>query len=247
MKLESQFFLPASTLQYIVTELGTVTREGDEVVKINLRKHLLSENISPDRVDIIINESFNNNPFKKSLSHLGTNYKRKKFYKSKFDYVQPVSESLKEDDQPEKENDKCFQYVPIVKTLEAFYRDKSMQEALLLDPEPHEEGILKDSTDGKAYKRNKFFIKSPNGIKIILHQDAFEVVCPIGPAKKFKLVTVYLSLENLRFALRSHINNIKRVALCTENDFNYEKVYYYNLGNHPSRTIDSLLLLLILS
>lgn len=85
---------------------------------------------------------------------------------------------------------------------------------------------LKDFTDGFTFKNNDFFKTNPNSLKIILYQDAFEVANPIGSAKKkHKLLPVYMSLGNLPDNFRSHINCIKLVALCKENDFDHDQIY----------------------
>jgi len=48
---------------------------------------------------------------------------------------------------------------------------------------------------------NAFFQNEPNTIKIILYQDAFEIVNPLGSArkkhKKHKLLAVYMTLADL--------------------------------------------------
>src|SRR5947199_10115322 len=80
--------------------------------------------------------------------------------------------------------------------------------------------------DGNVYKNNKFFKENPDALRIILYQDAFEIVNPIGAAKKkHKLLAIYMSLGNIPHYLRCHINSIKLVALCKESDFEHETVY----------------------
>ena len=44
--------------------------------------------------------------------------------------------------------------------------------------------LLKDFVDGTEFKTNEFFINNPESLKIILFQDGFEIVNPIGPARK---------------------------------------------------------------
>ena len=52
---------------------------------------------------------------------------------------------------------------------------------------------------------------------MILYQDAFEVVNPLGSAKsKHKLVGVYYTLGNLPSYMRSNINHIQLVLLCKD-------------------------------
>lgn len=73
---------------------------------------------------------------------------------------------------------------------------------------------------------------------MILYQDAFEVVNPIGTAvHKHKLIGIYLSIGNLPEHVRSHVNAIKLVALCKEKDFDHDKVYGKIV--HDLKTIES--------
>src|SRR6218665_284616 len=57
-------------------------------------------------------------------------------------------------------------------------------------------------------------------ISVILYQDAFEVVNPIGSAKsKHKVLGVYMILGNLLTHNRSKIDHTQLVLLCLEKDF----------------------------
>lgn len=40
--------------------------------------------------------------------------------------------------------------------------------------------VLSDSCDGKVFISNTFFQENPNGLKLVLYWDAFEVVNPLG-------------------------------------------------------------------
>ena len=85
---------------------------------------------------------------------------------------------------------------------------------------------MKDFTDGKVFRSNKFFQENKKCLQIILYQDSFEIVNPIGSAKKkHKVLAVYMNIGNIPDHLRSHINTIKLVALCKEVDFNHKQVY----------------------
>lgn len=76
-----------------------------------------------------------------------------------------------------------------------------------------------DFNDGNAVKKNDFFERNFNALKIILYQDAFEMCNPIGSSKgKFKVVGVYMILGNLPPYLRSKTNNARLVLLCLEKD-----------------------------
>ncbi|XP_016842392.1 uncharacterized protein LOC103315333 [Nasonia vitripennis] len=220
LKLETQLLLSASTVKTIVTEITSMQRESQNIVMTSLARKLISEGISADKVDIIVKEIINEDPFLKCNVKLGSNYKRKKFYKENFDFIQPESLVI------DKENQTYFSYVPIIETLKYTFQDKSIQHEILKKPEPRDKDVLFDFMDGTVYKCNTFFNDNPDALKIILYQDAFEVVNPIGAAKKkHKILAVYMSIENLPENLRSHVNTIKLVALCNEIDFDCQKVY----------------------
>lgn len=62
--------------------------------------------------------------------------------------------------------------------------DKSLRNELRLQEEPRKKDILEDFMDGTIYKNNKFFQENPDALRIILYQDTFEIVNPIGATKK---------------------------------------------------------------
>lgn len=53
--------------------------------------------------------------------------------------------------------------------------------------------VLTDVSDGQIFKSNDFFVQNPSSLKLVLYQDAFEVVNPLGSAKtRHKVLAVYL-------------------------------------------------------
>ena len=77
---------------------------------------------------------------------------------------------------------KCFQYVPIIETIQELL-DDSVKEHFD-SPILYEEGVLNDVADGSVAKTNVLFNEVPNSLKLILYQDSLEVVNPLGSAKK---------------------------------------------------------------
>ena len=71
----------------------------------------MAEGICAERIKVIVEEVMNDDPFLKCNTKLGSNYKRKKFYKEEFDFVQPQSILIN------KEKGTFFSYVPIIETL----------------------------------------------------------------------------------------------------------------------------------
>lgn len=101
-----------------------------------------------------------------------------------------------------------------------------MSDELVFNVQNPNQEILYDFTDGLVFKNNLFFLNNPDALQLILYQDSFEVVNPIGPAKcKYKILAVYLSIGNFPDKIRSHVNSMQLVALCREKIFDHHKVY----------------------
>ncbi|XP_076061631.1 uncharacterized protein LOC143037379 [Oratosquilla oratoria] len=84
--------------------------------------------------------------------------------------------------------------------------------------------ILRDVKDGTVFRS----LFQQESFQIILYQDAFEVVNPLGSArKKHKVVGVYFTLANIDSHLRSSIDHVQLVMLFTESDlqFGQDKVF----------------------
>lgn len=65
-----------------------------------------------------------------------------------------------------------------------------------------------------------FFGQNPSCFKLVLYQDAFEVVNPLGSAKTIhKILAVYVSDANLPVHVRSDTNHMSLVLLCREKYF----------------------------
>lgn len=89
--------------------------------------------------------------------------------------------------------------------------------------------VLQDVRDGKTTKENLLLQECPSSVSIILYQDAFEVVNPLGSGrKKHKLLAVYMTLGDILPYNRSCIDPMQLVMLCRDADyvfFGQEKVF----------------------
>ena len=80
--------------------------------------------------------------------------------------------------------------------------------------------VLGDISDGQIFKSNYFFGQNPSCLKLVLYQDNFEVVNPLGSAKtRHKGLAVYVSVANLPVHVRSDTEYMALVLLCREKDF----------------------------
>ncbi|XP_043472523.1 uncharacterized protein LOC122505125 [Leptopilina heterotoma] len=219
LKLEAQFLVPVSTIQFFIEELENIDNQRLNVLKENLNKQL-SLLIINDETDKIVEAVFSTDPLQICKSNFETNYKRRKFYKKHFTYVKPELVSLGKI----RGKKAHFHYVPIIETLKALFKNKSFDINLKLPQ--NDTQILKDFTDGLMFKSNPYFLENPEALQIILYTDSFEVVNPIGSSrKKHKILAVYFTLGNLPDYLRYQMNSIQLVLLCKEKEFCHEKVF----------------------
>ncbi|KAK3921010.1 Transcriptional repressor protein YY1 [Frankliniella fusca] len=217
LKLETQFMVPASTVQYISDELFNIDQLGTDILLKSIDGSLRKIGLDDQQTNKILKELEGSNPFPMAHVKLKSNYLRKKMYHNYLGYVEPkqyvcgIGANGK---------NKVFHYVPIDASLKAMLNDPAIESALLSETFNRDENLFEDFYDGSVFKNNDFFKENPDSIKIILYQDEFEVVCAIGPAKnKYKILAVYYSLGNLPPHLRSDPKNIQLVALCRKKFF----------------------------
>lgn len=222
LKLEFKFSLPASTVQYIATEMCKMTKTNEKMIRNNLLIHLEQYNISEEIITDIIDNSFKNNLFNIIEDFFATSFKRNKFYQENFPYVNPVQIPLS----TQNGKKRFFHYVPLKDTLKQLFYNKTLTHELKFNLPENNSNVFRDFTDGSVFEENKFFQQNPGGLQLILYQDAFETVNPLGSAKsKYKILAVYLSIGNFPDRIRSHVNSMYLVALCKEKIFDHHKVF----------------------
>jgi len=128
-----------------------------------------------------------------------------------------------------KYGDKAFcHYIPIKETLRSLFQNECVVQQYQ-NPIKCEDSVLKDIVDGSVCHTNNFTKDNSNCLKIILFQDAFEIVNPLGSAKKkHKLLGVYFTLANFYPHNRSSVAQTQLVLLGKEADcrhFGDDKVF----------------------
>jgi hypothetical protein len=93
-----------------------------------------------------------------------------------------------------------YQYISIIELVKTL---ASQPGFLRSDLRPVEETeklpvILKDITDGAAYRNNKYFIENPDALVLVLYSDEFEPCNPLGAAKGIhKILNIYATFVNI--------------------------------------------------
>ncbi|XP_058617942.1 uncharacterized protein LOC131531278 isoform X1 [Onychostoma macrolepis] len=151
---------------------------------------------------------------------LKTDQRRKTVFKQSFNYIEPVPICLGNNEA----GNECFaQYIPIKKTVASLFKSESMREQHSNTClQAHNSNVFKDIWDGKVIAENALFKSDPMSLGLILYQDSFEVVNPLGSGKKtHKVLAVYLTLGDILPHNRSTTDHMQLVLLYREQDFKF--------------------------
>nr|XP_021336450.1 uncharacterized protein LOC110440176 isoform X1 [Danio rerio] len=218
LKLQGQLLLPASTIQTIVEEMQNVHELGQDYTLSKLRSLLKNEMDLADEVVSKVCDCVKDSDLF-SFCHQGplrTTYSRSQTFKQMFKYIEPKKVTLGNDENMTK---KFAYYIPVKQTLSSLLESELWKNSLCQPSCEIDSDNFADISDGKIFKSNQFFLENPECLKLIIYQDAFEIVNPLGSAKKkHKVVAVYLSLGNLPAHVRSNTDHMFLALLCGEND-----------------------------
>lgn len=221
LKLQSKLLLPANFIQTIIDGFQSAHELGLSI-SLNILSEKLKELGIPQAIISIIIEGMNREDLLTLYNRgmLSTDAKRKAAFTECFNYVHPVPLLLGND-----ENDKeCFtQYVPIHETLVTLFKNESLHEQYTMTRvQPSTDAVYQDVKDLEGFQSNPMLKADPSSLGLILYQDAFEVVDPLGSGgKKHKVLAVYRTLTDILPHNRSSIDQMQLVVLCREQDFKY--------------------------
>jgi hypothetical protein len=222
LKLQARYLLPATTIQHIIQEFQEINHLGQQHMLSTLKRKLSDLQISPSDIHGIISELSNGDMIASfNTGVLKSDKTRKSFYKSAFKYVPPVNCFL---GVSENGSQHYYQYVPIIDSLKGLLSQRSVADDCQKIRQPRSMGcaneVFSDFMDGKVFRRNELFSSDPSALRLILYQDAFEVVNPLGSGKgKHKILAVYYSLGDILPYNRSNTDQMQLVLLCREHDF----------------------------
>lgn len=144
---------------------------------------------------------------------LRSQHKRKCFYTENFRYIEPLEKKLGENKYG---RPSVYHYIPVHKTLQSLLQDQSLIQCVN-SPHCGDRDMFTDLHDGHVYKQIQQTADQLPFLEVVLYQDAFDVVNPIGAARKMhKIVAFYMTLANSPVHLRMNIDNLQLVLLCRE-------------------------------
>lgn len=213
--LQHKYMVSGSTIEKIISHAQELLDCFSNSLIMKFQKTLNGYEI-PDHTISNVLQALNQDVGIKELYFHGplrSVHSREKYLQQNFTYVPPVAMKLSIEGNLGLD-DTSFQYIPILKSIKAIFTDDVALNQFL-NPQ-HPSSNIKDFADGLVFKKNPLF-NSEKTIQIILYQDAFEIVNPLGSSKrKHKLLCVYFTLANFYPFQRSKIDSFQLVLLCKD-------------------------------
>jgi hypothetical protein len=193
MQLEAKNHIATSTIQSVFEEIRDIHDISTDAVISSMSMQLSAYNINGDIADELL-RCLISNPLGVILKDSGllrTEHSRKTFYKETFNFVEPVPMLLDSTGRTRR----MYHYIPILDSLRALFKDRGIERVLKPDMFSAENTLV-DFSDGQIFKQNEFFSANKDGLQIMLYQDSFEAVNPLGAARgRHKLLGVYYSQQ----------------------------------------------------
>lgn len=131
---------------------------------------------------------------------LRTTYSRAQTFKKMFKYLEPNKVKLGNN-----ENMGRFAYyVPVTQTVNNWLESDIWKNSVSQQSSETHPDEFCDISDSQNFKSNQFFIENPGCLKLILYQEAFEIVNPLGSAKKKTKFLQSIFLWQICLYLGSH-------------------------------------------
>ena len=167
------------------------------------------------------------------FSRIATTHLQEKTIKELFKPVEPETVDVKHtvcyvksgETRVLKIKNKCFHYIPLVKSLEQLLSHPIILAMIEEGPQPCMDGFFHDLIDGNIYKSHPLFLEVPTALQLVLYTDEVEVCNPLGSrATKNKLLLVYYTLGNISPKYRSKLAAIRLVAMVKSNDISHSGI-----------------------
>lgn len=143
------------------------------------------------------------------LPSLSSSFRRKQYYKERFEVVEPVEYIL------EATEKRSYQHIPILQSLVQVLDTEHVREKVLnQDQGLSSSAKYESSRDGTVYKDNSFYSEELR-TTLVLYVDDFEICNPLGMSrKKHKITAVYWIFGNIPHTSQSTLNSVNLAMLC---------------------------------
>jgi len=214
LKLQEQCMLPNATVQIIFDSIKELIALTVENMQENVKNVCQENKIAPELYAEIVS-SVRHSVLENAMNDLSTDWKRKRYYKEKFNYVEPLSIRF---DKTNPLTTESFQYVPILDSLHTMLKNEEVL-SQVLKPSFHKPNIISSFSDGSVFCNHPVFQAHSSALRLVIYSDEFDVVNPIGVhATIHKMLAFYYTLENISEHLKSKRDAIQLLAICNSSD-----------------------------
>ncbi len=227
LKLESVHNVSNRCIDELIDEMQFMSSASIPIIRDVVESHLKKNNCVIDStvVTSLFEELNESSPISMAFDKAGplsSAFKRRRYFLQRFNVVEPVEYIL------DPNENKSFQYVPILESLKQILNNEDIREKFLTDDGhtsiPAQYRSFRDS----AIYRGSDFYSEEQRICIFLYVDDFEVCNPLGTSRrKHKITAVYWILGNIQSCFRSTLTSVYLALLCKANDikrFGYAEV-----------------------
>jgi len=180
LKLQSKYLVPSVTVQAVVDEFASMSGSNMQYMLHVLQKHLNNLGISEEKQREIFSDLTENNlccmisegPLR-SIASCNV------YFKTNLQYVSPVEVSFGLNSVGVRMK---MHYVPIIESLKTLFANN--RQNIHLGKHTSADSLYRDIHDGSVYKSNRLIMQSDECFSIVLYQDSFEIVNPLGSGKK---------------------------------------------------------------
>jgi len=220
LKLQAKLLLPSSVIQTIIEDMQSVYDVNQSHLLFKLNEKLVTLGVPETSINNLMDSLKAGDLLQACNSHtLKTDQRRKTVFKNSFNYIEPMPICLGHNEAGKE----CFvQYIPLKQTIEALFHCETVwKQYREVHDRIQSQDIFEDVWDGEIIKENLAQTEK-SSLGLILYQDSFEVVNPLGSGKKkHKILAMYLTLADILPHNRSSTDQMQLVFLCREQDFKY--------------------------
>ena len=172
-RMHTMKYVPKKTMQIISSEYLLQNVKSLDTMKSKLRMSLSELGLDNVKIEEVIDESVTSSGMISAQEELDTEYKRTKYIKENFKYVEPKEIVLNPQEVKQGKPKEVLHYISVVDSFKMLLEDDSFIELLSNSNRDRSvPGILRDIKDGSAYKSSEFFIKHPSAMVALFYSDA---------------------------------------------------------------------------
>jgi hypothetical protein len=219
--LTAKHHVPSRIIQFIFDKYGSLLRQATDFTWESIHEAIQRHDGDLDSCTLrsLIMDNCLMNAHSPG-SRLRTRHTRFKLYKELFKFVAPLAMNLGKNGS---NKNRHYHYVPLRDSINALLADPTVLKQYHQNlAQIRTDNLIRDIRDGTSHTSHEILGTNTKAIQLIMYQDAFEIVNPLGSGrKKHKILGFYYTLGNIHAWNRSKVDPLQLVLLCKNVDFTY--------------------------